>query len=87
MFGAYCRLGVPKIQKVQIITPPLLRHAFDSVFKNELCLDMPMFSKYLATSINSYFFKMTLLFGIKNLTDQNSDSPQRLINLALSLVN
>ena len=24
MFGTYCRLGVPKIQKVQIITPPPL---------------------------------------------------------------
>ena len=29
--------------------------------KNEFCIDLPMFSKYPATSINSYFFKMTLL--------------------------
>ena len=36
-------------------------HAFDSVIKNEFCFDLPMFSKYLATSINSYFYKMTLL--------------------------
>ena len=28
--------------------------------KNEFCFDLPMFSKYLATSINSYFYKMTL---------------------------
>ena len=25
MFGTYCWLGVPKIQKVQIITPPITR--------------------------------------------------------------
>ena len=36
------------------------RHAFDSVFKNELCFDLPLFSKYTATSLNSYFYKMTL---------------------------
>ena len=36
------------------------RHAFDSVFKNEFCFDLPMFSKYPATSISSYFYKMTL---------------------------
>ena len=28
--------------------------------KNEFCFDLPMFSKYPATSINNYFFKMTL---------------------------
>ena len=28
--------------------------------KNEFCFDLPMFSKYLATSINSYFYKKTL---------------------------
>ena len=28
--------------------------------KNEFCFDLPMFSKYPATSINSYFYKMTL---------------------------
>ena len=32
--------------------------------KNEFCFDLPMFSKYLASSINSYFYKMTL-FGCK----------------------
>ena len=29
--------------------------------KNEFCFDLPMFSKYPATSINRYFYKMTLL--------------------------
>ena len=28
--------------------------------KKEFCFDLPVFSKYLATSINSYFYKMTL---------------------------
>ena len=28
--------------------------------KNGICFDLPMFSKYPATSINSYFYKMTL---------------------------
>ena len=28
--------------------------------KNEFCFDLPMFSKYPSTSINSYFYKMTL---------------------------
>ena len=28
--------------------------------KNEFCFDLTMFSKYPATSINSYFYKMTL---------------------------
>ena len=28
--------------------------------KNEFCFDLPMFSKKPATSINSYFYKMTL---------------------------
>ena len=28
--------------------------------KNEFCFDLPRFSKYPATSINSYFYKMTL---------------------------
>ena len=28
--------------------------------KNEFCFDLPMFSKYPATSKNSYFYKMTL---------------------------
>ena len=28
--------------------------------KNEFCFDLPMFSKYPATSINSYFYKVTL---------------------------
>ena len=27
---------------------------------NEFCLDLPLFSTYLATSINSYFYKITL---------------------------
>ena len=27
--------------------------------KNEFCFDLPLFSKYPATSINSYFYKMT----------------------------
>ena len=29
--------------------------------KNEFCFDLSMFSKYPATSINSYFYKMTLV--------------------------
>ena len=29
--------------------------------KNEFCFDLPLFSKYPATSINSYFNKMTLI--------------------------
>ena len=29
--------------------------------KNEYCFDLPMFSKYPAISINSYFNKMTLV--------------------------
>ena len=29
-------------------------------FKNEFCFDLPLFSEYPATSINSYFHKMTL---------------------------
>ena len=29
--------------------------------KNEFSFDLPMFSKYPATSINSYFYKMTLI--------------------------
>ena len=29
--------------------------------KNEFCFDLPLFSKYPATYINSYFYKMTLL--------------------------
>jgi len=28
--------------------------------KNEFCFDLPLFSKYPATSVNSYFYKMTL---------------------------
>ena len=30
--------------------------------KNEFSFDMPLFSKYPATSINSYFYKMTLFY-------------------------
>ena len=38
--------------------------------KNEFCFDLPMFSKYPATSINSYFYKMTLeLDAVQTLTD------------------
>ena len=33
--------------------------------KNEFCFDLPLFSKYPATSINSYFNKMTLV-GVEN---------------------
>ena len=29
--------------------------------KNEFWFDLPMFSKYRATTINSYFYKMTLV--------------------------
>ena len=36
--------------------------------ENEFCFDLPMFSKYLATSINSYFYKMTL-FWLIDLTE------------------
>jgi len=28
--------------------------------KNEFCFDLPWFSKYPATSINNYFYKITL---------------------------
>ena len=31
MFGTYCRLGVPKIQKVQIINPPKKRNIHDKI--------------------------------------------------------
>ena len=34
--------------------------------KNEFSFDLPMFSKYPATSINSYFYKMTLYMHIIN---------------------
>ena len=33
--------------------------------KNEFCFDLPMFTKYPATSINSYFYKMTLCLEIQ----------------------
>ena len=33
---------------------------FIQSLKNEFCFDLPMFSKYPATSLNSYFYKMTL---------------------------
>ena len=36
--------------------------------KNEFCFDLPMFSKYPATSINSYFYKMTLIRLIRCCT-------------------
>ena len=41
--------------------------------KNEFCFDLPMFSKYPATSINSYFYKMTLghLYDNLRLLDLN----------------
>ena len=29
-------------------------------FKNKFCFDLPLFSKYPDTSINSYFYKITL---------------------------
>ena len=32
MFGTYCWLGVPKIQKVQIITPPPLSLEYKKLF-------------------------------------------------------
>ena len=32
--------------------------------KNEFCFNLRMFSKYPATSINSYFYKMTLIIFI-----------------------
>ena len=38
--------------------------------KNQFCFDLPMFSKYPATSINGYFYKMTLRTFIIQL--QNS---------------
>ena len=34
-------------------------HSIQSLI-NEFCFDLPLFSKYPATSINSYFYKMTL---------------------------
>ena len=40
--------------------------------KNEFCFDLPMFSKYPATPINSYFYKMTLVIYINS---QNSHLP------------
>ena len=33
---------------------------FIQYLKNEFCFDLPLLSKYLATSINSYFYKITL---------------------------
>ena len=38
--------------------------------KNEFCFDLPMFSKYLATSINNYFYKMTLVTFVGRGSDQ-----------------
>ena len=38
--------------------------------KNEFCFDLPIFSKYPATSINSYFYKMTLDRLLIGLTAQ-----------------
>ena len=32
--------------------------------KNEFSFDLPMFSKYPATSINSYFYEMTLTVSL-----------------------
>ena len=32
--------------------------------KSEFCFDLPLFSKYPATSINTYFYKMTLHFAL-----------------------
>ena len=43
--------------------------------KSEFCFDLPLFSKYLATSINRYFYKMTLL----DLIDQSD--PVRLVGI------
>ena len=43
--------------------------------ENEFCFDLPLFSKYLATSINRYFYKMTLL----DLIDQSD--PVRLVGI------
>ena len=37
-------------------------HFIQSI-KNEFCFDLPLFSKYPATSINSYFYKMTPRFN------------------------
>ena len=36
--------------------------------KNEFCFDVPMFTKYPATSINSYFYKMTLSLVLNNFS-------------------
>ena len=33
--------------------------------KNEFCFDMPMFSKYPATSLNSYFYKNNSIWNYK----------------------
>ena len=36
--------------------------------KNEFCFNLPMFSKYPATSINSYFYKMTIQTILRKTT-------------------
>ena len=45
--------------------------------KNEFCFDLPMFSKYPATSINSYFYKMTLDGLLTGLTAQQKGTTAR----------
>ena len=38
--------------------------------KNEFCFDLPMFSKYPATSLNNNFYKMTLVTFVGRGSDQ-----------------
>ena len=54
--------------------------------KNEFCFDLPMFSKYLATSINSYFYKITLTTGcsIMKVTKYWAVKPIKNVILRLS---
>ena len=43
--------------------------------KNEFCFDLPLFSKYPATFINSYFYKMTLIQKKGSISGCNFKSP------------
>ena len=47
--------------------------------KNEFCFDLPLFSKYPDTSINSYFYKMTLC----RYSRWGTDSSRKSVNFGL----
>ena len=55
--------------------------------KNVFCFDLPMFSKYPATSINSYFYKMTLyLDWSQNQSSIEQGSESYVVHAALSII-